>query len=132
MRFIPFIVIAAFFLIPPVLYAVAVYEIWRKEESLRPYTRAIVAAGLMRLAVLLISIQLLLTAVGRTVPFAPFFISVVLLVLASIGIRVVEVVNRLLVLPVGVYVLRGFHEEPFLLRLSFWSGCSLLPRASSG
>ncbi len=104
MRVVLLIVIAAVFFIPPALYAVAVYQIWRKEGSLRPDTRAIVAAGLMRLAVLLIGIHLLLTALGRTVPFALFSISIALLGLASIGIRVVGLVNRLLVLLVGIYV----------------------------
>jgi hypothetical protein len=103
-RFIPLIVFAAFFLIPPVLYAVAVWQIWRKEGSLRPHTRAIVAAGLRYLAILLIGVGALLTAPERVFP-GGLFILAVLLFLASIGIRVVGVVDRLLVLLVGIYIL---------------------------
>lgn len=111
MHFIPLTIIAAVFFITPVLYAVAIYHVWRKEGSLRPHTRTIVAAGLMRLAVLLIGFQLLLTALGRSIPFAPFSFSIALLGFGSIGIRVVGVVNHLLVLLVGVYVFLGISQR---------------------
>lgn len=104
MRFIPLIVFVAFFFIPPVLYAVAVWQIWRKEGSLRPHTREIVAAGLLRLAILPIGVGALLTAPGRAFPHA-LFILAALLYIASIGIRVMGVMNRLLVVLVGVYIL---------------------------
>jgi hypothetical protein len=116
MRFILLIVIAAFFFIPPVLYAVVVCQIWRREGSLRPHTRAIVAGGLLRLAILLVGVAALLTALGRVFPNA-LIILTILIYLASIGIRVVGVMNRLLVLLVGVYMLLGILQRavPFAL-----------------
>jgi hypothetical protein len=120
-RFIPLIVFAAFFFIPPVLYAVAVWQIWCKEGSLRPHTRAIVAAGLLRVAILLIGVGTLLTTPGRVFP-DPLFILAVVLSLASIGIRVVGVLNRLLVLLVGVYILLGVSRRdiPVALVIIIW------------
>ncbi len=121
MRFIPLIVFAAFFFIPPVLYAVAVWQIWRKEGSLRPHTRAIVAAGLLRLAILFMGVGVLLTALGRAFPDA-LFILTVLLYAASIGIRVEGVVNRLLVLLMGGYIVFNFSRKdvPVALVITIW------------
>jgi hypothetical protein len=121
MQSILLIVITTFFFIPPVLYAVVVFQIWRKEGSLRPHTRAIVAAGLLRLAILLIGVAALLTASGRVFPNM-LFILIILLYLASIGIRVVGVMNRLLVLLVGVYILLGVSQRavPVALVIIIW------------
>ena len=115
------IVIATFFFIPPVLYAVVIFQTWHKEGSLRPHTRGLVAAGLLRLAILLIGVAALLTASGRVFPNV-LFILIILLYLASIGIRVVGVVNRLLVLLVGVSILLGVSQRavPAPLVIIIW------------
>ncbi len=67
MRFIPFIVAAVFF-VPPVLFAISVYVIWRKEGSLRANARTIITKGLIYLAPMLVGVIILLTMLGRTVP----------------------------------------------------------------
>jgi hypothetical protein len=83
--------------------------------------RTIVAAGLLRLAILLIGVAVLLSALGRAFPNA-LFILIVLLYIASIGIRLVGVVNRLLALLVGVYILLGVSQRavPFALVIIIW------------
>lgn len=110
MHSIVLIVIATFFFVPPVLYAVVVFQILRKEGSLRPHTRAIVAAGLRLAIPLIVGVAALLVASGRVFPNM-LFILIILLYLASIGIRVVGVINRLLVLLVGVYIFLGVSQR---------------------
>jgi hypothetical protein len=120
-RFIQLIVFAAVFLIPPVLYAVVVWQVWRKEGSLRPHTRVVVAAGLRYFAILPIIVGALLTAPGSVFSY-PLFILAVLLYFASIGIRVVGVVERLLLLLVGVYILLSVSQKavPVALVIIIW------------
>jgi hypothetical protein len=131
MHFLALIVIATFFFIPPVLYAVTVCQIWRKEGSPGPHTRTIVAAGLLRLAIMLIGVSVLLTALGRAFPNA-LFILIILLYLASIGIRVVGVVNRLLVLLVGVYILLGVSQRAVPVALVIVIGLLVLASSVMG
>jgi hypothetical protein len=124
-RFVPLILFVAFFFIPPILCAVAVWQIWRKEGSLRPHTHVIVAAGLRYLAILLIGVGALVTTPGKVFPDA-LFILAVLLYLASIGIRVAGVVDRLLLLLVGVYILLSVSRKAVPVALVIIIGLLIL------
>ncbi len=93
MQFVPALIVAGYGLVSLAMIAVANYQTWRKEGSLQGHARAIVAAVLSRLAVLLVAIVLLLAALGRTAPIA-FLIFVLVLALASTVLGVSDAIQR--------------------------------------